>query len=697
MLAELEGALLVKMNLGEMDAVKALFKTASSAVWVTCGGLLEGKRPEHSLIFGIAKSIMTEQPSIQISSIDVDPAETDHVRTAELIVSHELNLRHDQERVLDTELIEHDGTVYISRYIVDPVENADFARQLKPAPEPGSLRERLELTFEHVGQTDSFFFQQQPARSCVLASHDVSLVPSSYNLGRKEGAALQGSEDAEHFSSVCVALVDGVGPEVSRYKAGDLVICFKPGRFESSFIASEAYCELLSPDDDQDAILSSLLPYCTAYHALTTIGKITATKSVLVHNVCDQHHIAAVNISRMAGCETIVTFESTQRQHDFLARYPVLESCKLLVADTDLVKILSVSGPKNGIDVVLATERADLSELAKSVARNGSLIHVDGSQVSQTRPLDLSVLSRGASFTSFSISDIVLYDTEMLQKVVRRILMLLRDSIIKPIPAKARFSISDLPLAVSSATERDSTSSVIVTYASGMTVPIHSSYEQVVFSSTASYLLVGCLGGLGRSLVSWMVAQGACHFIFLSRSGSDKPEAAKLVRELEEIAARKGGMSVTVVRGDVSHRGDVDRAIAMAKTPIRGVMQQAMYLKVRPPPQRLRTNADYPKNDLFDEMPLQTWQGVLDPKVQGSINLHEALIDEPLDFFVMTSSVLGAIGASTQSNYAAANAFLDHMARYRWSMGLQACSIALGMIVEVGHVEAHPGKKSSDP
>lgn len=96
-------------------------------------------------------------------------------------------------------------------------------------------------------------------------------------------------------------------------------------------------------------------------------------------------------------------------------------------------------------------------------------------------------------------------------------------------------------------------------------------------------------------------------------------------------------------------------------------------------------------------MPLQTWQGVLDPKVQGSINLHEALIDEPLDFFVMTSSVLGAIGASTQSNYAAANAFLDHMARYRWSMGLQACSIALGMIVEVGHVEAHPGKKSSDP
>ncbi|KAF3010650.1 hypothetical protein E8E13_004665 [Curvularia kusanoi] len=56
----------------------------------------------------------------------------------------------------------------------------------------------------------------------------------------------------------------------------------------------------------------------------------------------------------------------------------------------------------------------------------------------------------------------------------------------------------------------------------------------------------------------------------------------------------------------------------------------------------------------------------------------------------MTSSVLGAIGAAMQSNYYAANAYLDHMARHRHSMGLQATSIALGMIVDVGHVEEHP-------
>jgi hypothetical protein len=89
-------------------------------------------------------------------------------------------------------------------------------------------------------------------------------------------------------------------------------------------------------------------------------------------------------------------------------------------------------------------------------------------------------------------------------------------------------------------------------------------------------------------------------------------------------------------------------------------------------------------------MSLDDFNKVIHPKMLGSINLHDLLIDCDLDFFVMTSSVLGAIGAAMQSNYSAANAYLDHMARHRRSMGLQATSMALGMIVDVGHVEEHP-------
>lgn len=94
----------------------------------------------------------------------------------------------------------------------------------------------------------------------------------------------------------------------------------------------------------------------------------------------------------------------------------------------------------------------------------------------------------------------------------------------------------------------------------------------------ATYLLVGCLGGLGRSLTTWMIERGAKHFAFLSRSGTENPKAADLIASIE---ARQ--VTATVVRGDVTVKEDVEMAIEKLdkRYPIRGVVQAAMVLNVR--------------------------------------------------------------------------------------------------------------------
>lgn len=56
---------------------------------------------------------------------------------------------------------------------------------------------------------------------------------------------------------------------------------------------------------------------------------------------------------------------------------------------------------------------------------------------------------------------------------------------------------------------------------------------------------------------------------------------------------------------------------------------------------------------------------VLAPKVAGTVNLDRAAGDIKLDFFVLFSSAAGALGNSGQSDYAAANAFMDYFASYR--------------------------------
>ena len=100
---------------------------------------------------------------------------------------------------------------------------------------------------------------------------------------------------------------------------------------------------------------------------------------------------------------------------------------------------------------------------------------------------------------------------------------------------------------------------------------------QLHFSKDAIYLLVGCLGGLGRSLTRWMKERGAKHFAFISRSGADKPEAARLVESLQ-----RSGATTEVFYADASDEEAVRRVVSQleVKGRIHGVVHAATVFKV---------------------------------------------------------------------------------------------------------------------
>ncbi|GMF67108.1 unnamed protein product [Aspergillus oryzae] len=98
----------------------------------------------------------------------------------------------------------------------------------------------------------------------------------------------------------------------------------------------------------------------------------------------------------------------------------------------------------------------------------------------------------------------------------------------------------------------------------------------------------------------------------------------------------------------------------------------------------------FPDVTFFRDMKYDEWKAALAPKVQGTWNLHDAVADIQLDYFVLFGSLVGTCGRPHQVNYAAANSFLEGFSQYRQQLGLPCSVLSLGPIEEVEVVSRDP-------
>jgi acyl transferase domain-containing protein/thioesterase domain-containing protein/acyl carrier protein len=169
-------------------------------------------------------------------------------------------------------------------------------------------------------------------------------------------------------------------------------------------------------------------------------------------------------------------------------------------------------------------------------------------------------------------------------------------------------------------------------------------------------LITGGTGAIGGHVARWAAGNGADHVVVASRSGPQAPG----VTELEADCAA-AGCRLTVVSCDVADRGAVARLLSDVG-PVTSVFHAAGV-------SRYRTLPDLGPDEYDD---------VVAAKAAGARHLHELLADQELDAFVLFSSGAAVWGSAGQAAYAAANAFLDGLARQRRSEGRTATSIAWG-------------------
>ncbi|MBF0465561.1 MAG: SDR family NAD(P)-dependent oxidoreductase [Nitrospirae bacterium] len=181
----------------------------------------------------------------------------------------------------------------------------------------------------------------------------------------------------------------------------------------------------------------------------------------------------------------------------------------------------------------------------------------------------------------------------------------------------------------------------------------------------STYIITGGLGALGLELSAWLAKKGARHIALTGRHEAGS-EAKNKISQLETQ-----GVSVNVISADVSVTEDVERlfsTISETMPQVKGIIHAAGVLD----------------DSVILNLNAEKFRNVMKPKVYGTWNLHRKTSDMNLDFFVCFSSLAAMTGSKGQGNYAAANAFMDALMRYRRTLGLPGLSVNWGAWGDTG-------------
>lgn len=652
-------------NLSELDyeAIRSIFIKYERLLWIT--GVDD---PAKGVVDGLSRCVGSEMEgtTTQVLHLSDSTGMQHGPSLAARIIATESS-KEDEYR-------EHDGVLQVARIHRSDTENEAIRNHLHDSVREEVIRpdEALRLSVGKPGLLDTLHFMGDERPEAALAEHEVEIQVKATGVNFRDIMAAMGLIPMTVLGLEGSGIVTKTGSQASRhFKKGDRVAFLGLGAHATKCRTDHRLAiKILDTMPFEEAAALPVV-YTTAFHALINISRLRKGQSVLIHAAAGGVGQAAIQIAQHLGLTVYATASSPEKRAFLTDTYKIPNEHIFYSRDSSFAKGIMRVTRGRGVNCVLNSLSGELLKAGwECLAPFGTFIEIGLRDILDNAHLDMRPFAKGTTFTFLDTFGLLKEDPDYLGSILKDAFQLISLFSLKapsPLTVQPIGNVGDAFRTIQQGKHRGK---MVLSFQDNAPVPIlRKAQDSLRLDPKATYLLVGGLGGLGRSLARQFVASGARNIVFISRSGDETSEAQALIKELSVARVR-------AFKGDVTEAASFRAAMDQCGRdlpPIKGVVQMAMVLR----------------DTVFENMTHEWWETGLKPKVHGTRNLHEYFGPErPLDFFIICSSISGITGNPGQAQYCAGNTYQDTLAHYRRSKGLKVSSFVVRLrpqIPELSH------------
>ena len=612
----------------KIDAMpKELFILTSGAQSVNGLEKASQLHPNQSILWGLGKTVPLEFPELLCMTIDLDPA-----------ASPEQNSQSVTRSVL--------------AYADEPA--------CLTIPASGSLGDLTWQPCERI---------EPKAGEVEIEVHTTGLNFKDVLLALHRVPALDNGLGVE-----CAGRVSKVGPGVTEFTVGQRVLAMVPGSL-SRYICAPVQTTVALPDTlDERAAATIPITFLTAAYCLESLGQIRPGERVLIHAATGGVGQAAIQIAQAAGA--IVFATASQGKWQILKDMGVKHIFDSRT--TDFEQAINALTDSEGVDLVLNSLRGEFTDASLRLLRPGGRFLEIGITDLRT-PEQIAQFSTEIEY--FPVDLMVLYreQRDVLQVLLNKLLERFATGQLKPLPYQT-YPAGAVETAFRTMQQAKHTGKVVidmhkqtlvqrrqdvqVVLRNGQTwvqrlAPLTSSHDKPFeVHADGHYLIVGGLGGLGLLITKNLIDRGARHLTLCGRS----TPSIETMGQIQQL--RASGAQITVSQLDILDAASTQAWIETAnqKVPVKGILFLAGQLN----------------DGLIENITWENFEKALGAKTLGLSHIDRASKQLNLDFFIAFSSLTSVTGSPGQSNYVAANSFVDQLIAQRNAQNLPGISINWG-------------------